>query len=218
MSWLPDLHILIVMTVPLLAAVTVHEVAHGLVAYKLGDPTAKMAGRLSLNPVKHLDFFGTLAFVLTQAIGWAKPVPVDPRNFKNPRRDMMWVALAGPAANFVLAAFCALLLRGLPYLLFPLGFLGHGVFSFFAKPIFLMLALGIQLNIGLAVFNLIPIPPLDGSKILAGLLPRPMAYQYSRLEPYGFIILLLLIFTGGIQKIILPAVLKLSYLLRGGLL
>ncbi len=207
---------MIVMTVPLLAAVTVHEVAHGLVAYKLGDPTAKAAGRLSLNPIKHLDFFGTLAFVLTQAIGWAKPVPVDPRNFKNPRRDMMWVALAGPLANFALAAFCALLLRIFPYLLYPLSLFGEQMLSFFGKPLLLMLALGVQLNVGLAVFNLLPVPPLDGSKILAGLLPRSLAYQYARLEPYGFILLLLLIFTGTIQKIILPAILKLSYFLRGG--
>ena len=218
MSFLPDLDVLIVMAVPLLAAVTVHEVAHGLVAYYLGDPTAKMVGRLSLNPVKHLDLFETLAFILSQAIGWAKPVPVNPQNFKNPRRDMMWVALAGPAANFVLAGVCAVLLRLLPYFLYPLSLLGKAWVSFFGKPVFLMLALGIQLNIGLAVFNLLPIPPLDGSKILSGLLPRRLAHQYSRLEPYGFILLILLIFTGTIQKIILPAILKLSHLLRGGLL
>ncbi len=218
MSFLPDLHVLTVMAVPLLAAVTIHEVAHGLVAYYLGDPTAKMVGRLSLNPVKHLDLFGTLAFILTQAIGWAKPVPVNPQNFKNPRRDMMWVALAGPAANFVLAGLCAVFIRLLPYFLYPLSLLGKSWVTFFGKPIFLMLVLGIQLNIGLALFNLIPIPPLDGSRILSGLLPKPLAYQYSRLEPYGFILLLLLIFTGTIQKIILPAILKLSYLLRGGLL
>ncbi len=218
MSFLPDLHILIVMTVPLLAAVTVHEVAHGLMAYRLGDPTPKMAGRLTLNPIKHLDLFGTLAFILTQAIGWAKPVPVNPQNLKSPRRDMMWIALAGPMANFLLAASCALLLRNLHLLLWPLSFLGQGVLQFFGKPLLLMLALGVQLNIGLAIFNLLPVPPLDGSKVLAGLLPRKLAWHYSRLEPFGFIILLLLIFTGTIQKIILPAILKLSYFLRGGLL
>ncbi len=218
MSFLPDLHILIVMTVPLLAAVTIHEVAHGLVAYRLGDPTPKLAGRLTLNPIKHLDFFGTLAFVLTQAIGWAKPVPVDPRHLKSPRQDMMWIALAGPAANILLAALCGLLLRNLHLFLWPLSFLGHEVVRFFGKPILLMLALGVQLNVGLAIFNLLPIPPLDGSKVLMGLLPRKLAWHYSRLEPFGFIILLLLIFTGTIQKIILPAILKLSYFLRGGLL
>ncbi len=217
MSFLPDLHILIVMAVPLLAAVTVHEVAHGLVAYHLGDPTAKMAGRLSLNPIKHLDFFGTLAFILTQAIGWAKPVPVDPRHFRHPRRDMMWVALAGPLANFFLAALCGLLLKFLPYLIWPFSLLGKEATVFFGRPIALMLALGVQLNIGLAVFNLIPIPPLDGSRILTGLLPRPLAFKYARLEPYGFLILLLLIFTGAIQKIILPAILYLSQIFRGGI-
>ncbi len=216
MSFLPDLHILIVMAVPLLAAVTVHEVAHGLVAYRLGDPTAKMAGRLTLNPIKHLDLFGTLAFIITQAIGWAKPVPVDPRNFRHPRRDMMWVALAGPLANFLLAAFCGLLLKFFPYLIWPFSLLGKDATVFFGRPIMLMLALGVQLNVGLAVFNLIPIPPLDGSRILVGLLPRELAFKYARLEPYGFLILLLLIFTGAIQKIILPAILYLSHIFRGG--
>ncbi|NPA49323.1 MAG: site-2 protease family protein [Thermodesulfobacteria bacterium] len=218
MSLLPDLHILIVMAVPLLAAVTVHELAHGLVAYRLGDPTPKMAGRLTLNPLKHLDLFGTLAFILTQTIGWAKPVPVNPRNLRSPRRDMVWIALAGPAANFLLAALCGLLLRNLKLLLWPLSLLGHEAVQFFGKPLLLMLALGVQLNVGLAIFNLLPIPPLDGSKVLAGLLPRKLAWHYSRIEPFGFVILLLLIFTGTIQKIILPAILKLSYLLRGGLL
>ncbi len=218
MSLLPDIHTLIVMTVPLLAAVTVHEVAHGLVAYRLGDPTAKMAGRLTLNPIKHLDFFGTLAFILTQAIGWAKPVPVDPRNLKSPRRDMVWIALAGPVANLLLAAFCGILFRNVHFLLWPFSFFGSEVLQFFGKPLILMLALGVQLNVGLAIFNLLPIPPLDGSKVLAGLLPPKLAWHYSRLEPFGFIILLLLIFTGAIHKIILPAILKLSYFLRGGLL
>ncbi|WP_022854078.1 site-2 protease family protein [Thermodesulfatator atlanticus] len=218
MSFLPDLHVLIVMAVPLLAAVTVHELAHGWVAYKLGDPTAKMAGRLTLNPIKHLDLFGTLAFIITQAIGWAKPVPVDPRNFRDPRKDMMLVALAGPLANFCLAVIFAILLRNFNFIIWPLALLGKDIAIFFGKPLFLMLALGVQLNIGLGVFNLLPIPPLDGSKILAGILPRELAYRYYRLEPYGFIILLVLIFTGVIGKIILPAVLFLSDFLKGGVL
>ncbi len=213
----PDLRILTIMAVPLLAAVTIHEVSHGVVAYKLGDPTAKQAGRLTLNPLRHLDLFGTLAFVITQAIGWAKPVPVNPLNFKNPRRDMMWVALAGPISNLLLAVVFSLCLKFAPYLLYFLGFLGPKAVLFFGRPLILMFALGIQLNIGLAVFNLIPIPPLDGGRILAGLLPRDLAYQYMRLEPYGFIILLLLIFTGVVQKIILPAVIYLSGLLHGGI-
>lgn len=218
MSFLPDLHILIVMIVPLLAAVTVHEVAHGWVAYLLGDPTAKNAGRLTFNPIKHLDLFGTLAFILTQAIGWAKPVPVNPANLRHPRRDMVWVALAGPAANFALAVVCALLLKLFPYFLYLLSFFGHKVMVFFGKPFMLMLTLGIQLNLGLALFNLLPVPPLDGGRILAGLLPVKLAYRYARLEPYGFIIVLLLIFTGVVQKIILPAIVYLSEFLRGGIL
>ncbi|OAG28343.1 site-2 protease family protein [Thermodesulfatator autotrophicus] len=218
MDFLPDLRILIIMAMPLLAAVTVHEYAHGWVAYKLGDPTAKMAGRLTLNPIRHLDFFGTLAFIITQAIGWARPVPVDPRNLRDPRRDMMLVALAGPSANFLLAIAFAIMLRFFDLIIWPLSWLGKDIAVFFGKPIFLMLAIGIQLNIGLGVFNLLPVPPLDGSKILMGLLPRELAYKYSRLEPYGFIVLLLLIFTGVIQKILLPVVWTLSHLLRGGII
>ncbi len=214
----PDLRTLTIMAVPLLAAVTVHEVSHGLVAYRLGDPTAKLAGRLTLNPLKHLDPFGTLAFIVTQAIGWAKPVPVNPLNFKDPRRDMMWVALAGPVSNLLLATLFSLGINFLPYLLYPLSFFGKKAILFFGRPLFLMLAIGVQLNIGLAIFNLIPIPPLDGGRILVGLLPRSWAYRYQRIEPYGFIILLLLIFTGVVQKIILPAVIYLSGLLHGGLL
>ncbi len=214
----PDLRTLTVMAVPLLAAVTIHEVSHGLVAYRLGDPTPKLAGRLSLNPIKHLDLFGTLAFILTQAIGWAKPVPINPRYFKNPKQDMIWVALAGPVSNLLLATLFALMLKFLPYFLYPLSLFGRRSVVFFGKPLVLMFALGIQLNIGLAIFNLLPIPPLDGSRILFGLLPPKMAYSYLRLEPYGFIILLLLIFTGVIQKIILPAILYLSSILQGGLL
>ncbi len=213
----PDLRILTIMAVPILAAVTVHEVAHGLVAYKLGDPTPKLAGRLTLNPLRHLDLFGTLAFIITQAIGWAKPVPIFPQNFKNPRRDMIWVALAGPASNIFLAMIFSILLKLLPYFLYPLSLFGKRVVIFFGKPLLLMFALGIQINIGLALFNLIPIPPLDGSHILAGILPKNLLRYYIKLEPYGFIILLLLIFTGVVQKIILPAIIYLSGLLHGGL-
>ncbi len=213
----PDLRILTVMAVPLLAAVTVHEVAHGLVAYRLGDVTPKLSGRLTLNPIKHLDLFGTLAFIITQAIGWAKPVPISPHNFRNPRRDMVWVALAGPISNIFLAVIFSILFKFLPYLLYPLSLFGKKAVVFFGKPLLLMFTLGIQLNIGLAVFNLIPIPPLDGSHILAGILPKGLLRYYIKLEPYGFIILLLLIFTGVVQKIILPAIIYLSGILHGGL-
>jgi Zn-dependent protease len=187
---------------PILFAVTVHEVAHGWMAYRLGDPTAKMAGRLTLNPLKHLDFLGTLVFFLTQAIGWAKPVPIDSRYFKRPGRDMMLVALAGPASNLLTAAISVVLVRFIgPLLLMQLP-----VPQAIWEPLFYMGFLSVQLNIALAVFNLIPIPPLDGSKVLAGLLPYRLAMQYQRLEPFGFLLLLLLIFTGSIERFFLPVV------------
>jgi Zn-dependent protease len=190
---------LAILVVPILAAVTFHELAHGWVAYKLGDPTAKMMGRLTLNPFAHLDPFGTLAFVLTRAIGWAKPVPVNPRYLRNPHRDMIWVSLAGPAANLLLAAVFAVvfgfLLRG-----------GGAVLGGYVLPVLYMTQAGVTINIGLAVFNLIPVPPLDGSKILMGLLPLPQALAFSRLEPYGFMILLLLIFSGMVGRIVIPPV------------
>lgn len=202
------------MAVPLLAAVTFHEVAHGLVADKLGDPTARFAGRLTLNPLRHLDPIGTLVFIFTRMIGWAKPVPVNPYNFKKPRRDMMWVSLAGPGANFLIALISAFLyniLRDIP----PLA--GEGVFvEKILIPLLSMLRYGVILNIGLAVFNLIPVPPLDGSKILMGVLPHKQAVTYSKIEPYGFIILLGLIFLGVTSYIIFPIIITLKYLLIGG--
>jgi Zn-dependent protease len=190
---------LAVLALPILAAVTFHELAHGWVAYRLGDPTAKMLGRLTLNPFAHLDPFGTLAFVLTRAIGWAKPVPVNPRYFRNPHRDLIWVSLAGPAANFLLAAVFAavfgFLLRG-----------GGAMLGQYATPVMLMAQAGVTINIGLAVFNLVPVPPLDGSKVLQGLLPLPQALAFGRLEPYGIMILLLLIFSGLIGRVVIPPV------------
>lgn len=187
---------------PILLAVTVHESAHGLMAYKLGDPTAKMAGRLTLNPLKHLDFLGTLVFFLTQAIGWAKPVPIDPRYFKRPGRDMMLVALAGPVSNLLTAGLSVFFVR----LIAPLLLMKLPGLQLLWEPLFYMAFLSVQLNIALAVFNLIPIPPLDGSKVLAGLLPYRLAVQYQRLEPFGFLLLLLLIFTGSIERFFLPIV------------
>jgi Zn-dependent protease len=190
---------LAVLALPILAAVTFHELAHGWVAYRLGDPTAKMLGRLTLNPFAHLDPFGTLAFVLTRAIGWARPVPVNPRYFRNPHRDIIWVSLAGPVANLLLAAVFAavfgFLLRG-----------GAALLGRYAMPVMLMAQAGVTVNIGLAVFNLVPVPPLDGSKVLQGLLPLPQALAFSRLEPYGFMVLLLLIFSGIIGRVVIPPV------------
>jgi len=187
----------------LLLAIVFHELAHGWVAWRLGDPTAKSAGRLSLNPLKHMDPIGTLVLFLTQAIGWAKPVPVNPGYFRNPRQDMMLVALAGPAANILLALALAFLYRSLAFL--DLG-----------KIPSLMLYVGVQLNLGLALFNLLPVPPLDGSRILAGILPSHLAYVYLRYEYLGFIFLVVLVFTGVVGKIILPVITTLTRLLLGG--
>jgi Zn-dependent protease len=205
---------IVILTPPILLAVTVHEMCHGWAAWKLGDPTAKSMGRLTLNPFKHLDPVGTLVFFITQAIGWAKPVPVNPAYFKNPKRDMMLVALAGPASNMLLALASAMMLHFIV-----------GPYSMWAEkpgtimvPLLYMAYVSIQINIGLAVFNLIPIPPLDGSRILEGMLPDRLAARYHELERYGFIIILLLVFTGVTGRIIIPVITYLNRLLVGNII
>lgn len=198
-----------------LLAITVHEFTHGYVAYKLGDPTAKMAGRLTFNPISHLDLFGTIVLVLTQMIGWAKPVPVDPRYLRNPRSDMLWISLGGPAANLVTAVALSILLHLLVGVMG--GARGGDASIFFLRPLYLILAFGVQINVVLAIFNLIPVPPLDGSGILAGLLPRAQAYEFEKLQPYGFIILMILIFTGVINYVIMPPINFITGLLLFGL-
>lgn len=197
-----------VLAPPILLALTCHESAHGYVASRLGDPTARDQGRITLNPIKHLDLMGTLVFFATQMIGWAKPVPVNPLNFRNPRRDMMWVSVAGPAANILLAFASAMVLR---MVIVPFA----EATSYFARPVLYMLHASVQINIALAVFNILPIPPLDGSKILAGILPQSLAASYYRFEPYGFIIILLLVFTGLTGRIIVPVIQTVSRILLG---
>lgn len=187
---------ILLLIVPVLFSISVHEVCHGYVAYYLGDPTAKLAGRLTLNPIKHIDIIGLLVLFITRMIGWAKPVPVDPRYFRNPRKDMMWVALAGPVSNMILAIITALILKAFG------GILGGS----YLYPLVYMLKIMVMINVGLAIFNLIPIPPLDGGRIIVGLLPQDLAYTWSRIEPYGFIILLVLIFTRVIDVVLFPAI------------
>ncbi len=198
-----------------LLAITVHEYTHGYVAYRLGDPTAKLAGRLTFNPISHLDPIGTLVLVLTQMIGWAKPVPVDPRYLHNPRKDMLWISLGGPAANLVTAGVLAVILHVIAVLL-GWGIVGRGS-SFVLAPAVGMLVFGVKINVILAIFNLIPIAPLDGAKILGGMLPRRQAYELEKLEPYGFIILMLLVFTGAVSYVIIPPVRFIETLLLYGL-
>lgn len=195
---------------PLLLAITLHEFAHGWVADKLGDPTPRFMGRLTLNPLKHLDLMGTLAFILTNMIGWAKPVPVNPRNFKDPYKAMLWVALAGPLTNVFLASASAILLKIL--LLFSLS---NSLSAVLWIPLLHMLRFSVQINVGLAIFNLIPLPPLDGGRILAGILPKDKALIFSRLEPYGPLILILLIFSNVLNYTLIPIIITTTRLLLG---
>ncbi|GAB6038596.1 site-2 protease family protein [Fundidesulfovibrio butyratiphilus] len=206
-SWFKQLAIALV---PMLVAITFHEVAHGYAAYLLGDPTAKRAGRLTLNPIKHLDPLGALAFVLTRIIGWAKPVPIDPRFFANPRSGMMLVSLAGPAANFALAVASALVLGGLDTLH---QFVPPPWSASVVVPLAYMSVASIQVNLALGLFNLLPIPPLDGGHILAGLLPPRAGYELERLAPFGFFIVLALAVTGLLGGLIGPAMDSLYHLL-----
>jgi len=190
-----NLELFILLIPPLLLALTIHEFAHGFVAYLLGDPTAKNAGRLSFNPLKHLDPLGTIVLFVTQAIGWAKPVPVNPNYFKKPWRDMAIVSFAGPASNFLLAIFFGIIF----HILYNLGQGGSNW-----TPLLKMAYLGIQLNIGLAIFNLLPIPPLDGSKILAKFLPLDLRARFLQAEFIGFLVIMLLSLTGLLGKLIYP--------------
>ena len=196
---------LAVWVVPVLLAITVHEVSHGFVARAYGDTTAYMLGRLTLNPIKHIDPLGTILVPAVMLLlpgsfvfGWAKPVPVSFNNLRNPLRDMAIVAAAGPLSNLTMAFLWALLAR------FSMAMLKQGQLYF--EPLLLMGIAGIYINIILMVLNLLPLPPLDGGRVLAGFLPGRMAMKFSRIEPYGFMILIVLLVTGALGWILFPLI------------
>jgi len=203
---------LVIAAPSLLIAITFHEVSHGFVANKLGDPTAKMMGRLTLNPIAHIDLIGTIImpiilFITTQGqfiFGYAKPVPINPSNFKDTRRYMAISAAAGPITNILLAILSVLILK---FILIPSSVFFPGIITTTVlKPLTLMLTSSIIFNVVLAAFNLIPIPPLDGGRVLVGFLPHKQAVSYSRIEPYGFIIVIVLIYLGIANYFVMPLV------------
>ncbi len=202
-----------VWALPVLAAIILHEIAHGLVAYRLGDSTAKDAGRLTLNPVPHIDPFGTvvLPLLLIAAhspflFGYARPVPVDFRRLRYPKRDMILVAAAGPLTNIVLAVISAVVFRTILSLQLPADGAWTGTLVAGLTPLAMMARNSVIFNVVLAVFNLLPILPLDGGRVLTGLLPLRQAIAFSRLERYGMMIVLLLMMTNVIGQIIGPVV------------
>lgn len=199
-----------IFAIPLLIAVIAHEVAHGWVAEKLGDPTARMMGRISFNPLVHIDPVGTIilpAFLILVhspfLFGWAKPVPVQFQNLRGGRSSGAWVALAGPLTNLMLASVSAVAYHFIVFG-YQHGWLSGGVPAMIAEPAFLMARFSVVFNLVLMVINLFPIPPLDGGRILVGLLPRKLAWSLARLERFGMLIVILLIATGLWQEILDP--------------
>jgi Zn-dependent protease len=211
---------IVVMAPPLIFAIVLHEVAHGWVANKLGDHTARDMGRLTLNPFPHIDLFGTIIIPLMCIIinspifGYAKPVPINPNNFRNPKRDMAISSLAGPGINIVMALSFTFLLRIV--LIAVERKLPSSLWNWFSSPISLMLGYGIIINVVLAVLNLIPVPPLDGSRVVYWLLPEKQAALYYRLERFGLLILLVLMASGFLGKIVFPIIRPILTLLLGG--
>ncbi len=195
---MPDIQTLLIYAIPVLFAITVHETAHGWMASKLGDHSAKMMGRLTLNPIRHIDLVGTIVvpaflyFTSGFIFGWAKPVPVNFNALRSPKQNMLWVAIAGPVSNFIMAILWLVIV-----------FIAINTGSQFLTD---MAQVGIQINLLLAVLNLLPLPPLDGGRVVSSLLPPKLSYQYDQLEPYGLFILLGLLFLGIFQTIILPIV------------
>jgi len=190
---------------PVLFAIVLHEVAHGWVADRLGDNTARFMGRLTLNPLKHIDPIGTILIPVILLVsgspflfGYAKPVPVNFGKLNNPKRDMIWVALAGPVMNLILALLSTALLAVTVHMPASL--------SWVSEPLSLMCQASIIINMVLLIFNLLPLPPLDGGRVAVGLLPGPIAYQLSRIEPFGFLIIVLLLVFGLLQSVIGPLV------------
>jgi len=202
-----------IMLVPGMLAIVCHEVSHGYVAWRFGDPTAKMMGRLTLNPLKHVDIIGTL-MIFFIGIGWAKPVPVVFENLRNPKRDMIWVAAAGPITNIILATVSAFLLRGLVVFGNPAA--SGSPLAMLVEPVVLMLAFSVYINLLLAICIRIPVPPLDGGRVLVGLLPYRQAAAWSRIEPYGMVIIIALVFFTNMFSYIISPVLTLGVALLAG--
>ncbi len=192
----------------LLISLSIHEFSHGYVSYLLGDPTPKAMGRLTLNPLAHLDPMGSLVLILTRRFGWAKPVPINPNYYNSPKKGMIYVGIAGPASNFVLAVIFSLFARGVIFLssssMYQLQQSGYGSIFFTA---FVFFRLAVIINISLGLFNLLPVPPLDGSKILFGFLPSKFDKYLRKLEgPAGMLLLLGLAYTGILWGVLGPAV------------